>query len=288
METYFDCIPCFVRQTLDTVRMVTNDKSVQEKMLRKVLQDISTMDLQQSPPVMAQHIHRFIREVSGQSDPYLSIKNRFNQVALEIYPELKNQVENSANPLETALRLAIAGNVIDSGVNSNLQENHVHEAIEHALTAPFGGDVEGFSKAVAAADKILYLADNAGEIVFDRLLLGQLPLTKVTLAVKGAPIINDATLADAQAAGITKLVQVIDNGSDAPGTVLTDCSETFRKYFAQADLVIAKGQGNYETLSQEKKDIFFVLKAKCPVIAQDLGCQVGSLVLRQTQFATSA
>jgi len=285
MKTFFDCIPCFVRQALDSVRLVTDDESLHEQLLREVLREAGKMDLRQSPPEMGQHIHRLIRDLTGDRDPYRRIKDRFNRLALDLYPELEARLQSSANPMDTAVRLAIAGNIIDFGVNSHLNEAHVHEAIEQALTTPFDGDVKEFAAAISDAEDILFLADNAGEIVFDRLLLRQMPLEKVTVVVKGSPVINDATMVDAEAAGITNMAKVIDNGSDAPGTILDDCSETFRQRFDKADLVIAKGQGNYETLSEANKDIFFVLKVKCPVIAGHMGCQVGSMILRRSRCA---
>ena len=283
METYFDCIPCFIRQTLDAVRMVTDDKRGQEKVLRDVLSVASNMDLSQSPPVIGQYIHRKIREFSGVADPYRKIKDRFNHLAKELYPQLKALVEDSSEPLETAVRLAIAGNIIDCGVNGNLKDIAIAQGIDHALTEPLEGPLAGFSAAIHQADEILYLADNAGEIFFDRLLIEQMPLEKVTVVVKGLAVLNDATARDAEAAGLTSLVEVIDNGSDAPGTILEDCSEAFRERFERADMIVAKGQGNYETLSGVEKDIFFVLKAKCPVIANHLGCAAGSLVLRRSE-----
>ena len=278
MKTYFECIPCLLRQTLEAARLTTDDKAIHEQVIRKILRAASEMNLRESPPLMAQRIHRLIRQMTGDNDPYRDIKDRFNHFALELYPELKERVERSRTPLDTAIRLAIAGNIIDSGVNHHINETLVHNAIEHALTAPLAGDPEQFRKAVSKANDILYLADNAGEIVFDRLLIEQMPLERITLVVKGSPVINDACLADAQATGIADLVEVIDNGSDAPGTILGECSEEFKRRFENADLIIAKGQGNYETLSDVKKDIFFVLKAKCPVIAHHIGCEVGSLV----------
>jgi len=280
MRTFFDCIPCFVRQALDSVRRATDDERVHEQVLRATLRAISEMDLRASPPAMGHKIHRFVRDRVGESDPYREMKDQSNQLALALYPALKSQVERSANPMDTAVRLAIAGNVIDIAVKGDLGQIDVNEAVEHALTTTFDGDVDAFASAVSTANSILYLADNAGEIVFDRLLIEQLPLKKVTVAVRGAPVINDATMVDAHVAGITDLVDVIDNGSDVPGTILDECSEAFRRRFDEAGLIIAKGQGNYETLSDVKKDIFFVLKAKCPVIARDIGCEVSSLVLR--------
>ena len=136
-----------------------------------------------------------------------------------------------------------------------------------------------FDNAVANAQRILYLTDNAGEIVFDRLLIEQLEPAQVTVAVRGRPIINDATLADARAVGLHELVEIIDNGSDAPGTLLDDCSQEFKRRFRAADLIIAKGQGNYETLSQERRNIYFLFKAKCSVIAEHAGVALGTHVL---------
>jgi len=285
MKTLLDCIPCFVRQALDAGRLVTDDQEVHERLLREVLHTASEMDLRQSPPAMGQHIHRLIRSLTGQSDPYLEMKDRSTQLALELYPKLRARVHASAHPLETALRLAIAGNIIDMGVNSHFDEAHLHEAIEDAMTAPLNGDARVFAKALAGARTILYLADNAGEIVFDRLLLEQMAAETVTVATRGSPVINDVTFADAQAAGIPGLAEVIDNGSDAPGTILDDCGVEFRRRFDEADLIIAKGQGNYETLNDSEKNIFFLLKAKCPVIARDLGCGVGSMILRRSRHA---
>ena len=282
MKTFFDCIPCFVRQALDSVRRATDDEAVGEQVLRETLRAISEMDLRESPPAMGHKIHRFIRDHVGGCDPYREMKDLSNRLALELYPALKSRVEQSANPLETAVRLAIAGNIMDVAVKGDVGQVNVNEAIEHALTGPFDADMDGFASAVLTASSILYLADNAGEIVLDRLLIEELPLHKVTVAVRGAPVINDATMVDAQVAGITELVDVIDNGSDVPGTILEECSPTFRRRFNEAGLVIAKGQGNYETLSDVEKDIFFVLKVKCHVIARDLGRDVGSLVLQRS------
>jgi len=138
--------------------------------------------------------------------------------------------------------------------------------------------METFKKACGQGQTILYLADNAGEIFFDRLLIEQLSGAKVTLAVRGAPVINDATRTDALAANLEDLVEIIDNGSDAPGTILNDCSAEFRRRFDEADMVIAKGQGNFESLSDEPRDIFFLFRAKCPVISLHSGFSVGSYV----------
>ena len=280
MQTYLDCVPCFVRQTLEAVRFVTDDESVHDEVLRGVLRAASEMDLRMAPPAMGQRIHRLIREATGNPDPYRGVKQRFNALALSLYPELKARVAESADPLEAAVRLAIAGNIIDFGVTASLTDAAVHETIDRALREPLIGSVEPLREAVAEARDILFVADNAGEIVFDRLLIETLGGATVTVAVKSEPIINDATVEDARAVGLTERWEVIDNGSDAPGTLLDTCSAAFRERFARAGLVIAKGQANYETLSDASRPVFFILMAKCPVIAGHIGCQVGGLIAR--------
>ena len=279
MRSFLDCVPCFVRQALDAARFATDDEAIHEQVLRAALRSASELDLHTTPPAMGQQLHRLIRQLTGNPDPYRGVKERFNRAALRLYPGLKRRVEASADPLETALRVAIAGNIIDFAIDSRLDELNIGQVVEDALTAPLNGDVSAFRERIAKAERILYLADNAGEIIFDRLLIEQLPLARVTVGVRGRPVLNDATMADAEVAGLTGLVEVVDNGSDAPGTILEDCSEAFRRRFAQAGLVVAKGQGNYETLSEADQEIFFVLKVKCPVIAADAGCPVGALVL---------
>lgn len=282
MRTFLDCIPCFVRQTLESVRMITDDETVHEQVLRRIILDIGQMEFTTTPPEMGQRIHRLIRTATGNPDPYREAKDSSNRLALRLYPHLQSLVRESENPLEIAVRLAIAGNIIDYAQGGEFDETRIRRTIDHALAAPLNGAVDELSRAVSDAGSILYLADNAGEIVFDRLLVEQLPLEKVTLAVRGEPVINDATYVDAETAGLTEIVEVIDNGSDVPGTILGDCSEDFRRRFDQADLIIAKGQGNYETLSEIDANILFVFKVKCPVIAADIGCQVGSLMLRRS------
>ncbi|MBN1973313.1 MAG: DUF89 family protein [Sedimentisphaerales bacterium] len=278
-----DCMPCFIRQALDSARLITDDEIIQEQVVRHVLMLAANLDMSKSPPAISQQIHRLIRQLTGTDDPYRVLKHKFNQLALRMLSELEDNIRTSEEPFETAIRLAIAGNIIDLGVKTSLAETDVEKVVKNCLTADFDkSQIEDFRTAISSAERILYLTDNAGEIVFDRLLIEQLPLEKVTVAVRGKPIINDATKEDAEFAGLTDLVEVIDNGSDAPGTILESCSEEFKQRFNEADLIIAKGQGNYETLSETDKNIFFILKAKCPVIAQELGCEIGRMILRKS------
>jgi len=280
MNTTLACMPCFIRQSWEAVCFATGVPAKREKIVRYVLRRVSEMDLRTSPPVMAQEIHRLIREESGSDDPYREAKDRFNRLALNLYPNLRRKVKESADPFNTAVRTAIAGNIIDVGSQPNLNEDHVLQAIQRMANDPIGEEKIGLlHQAVRNANHILYLADNAGEIVFDKILIEQMGPEKTTVAVKAKPILNDATHEDAAAAGLTDIVRVIDNGNDAPGTVLDEAPRSFRRLFDQVDLIIAKGQGNYETLGDAQRSIFFLLQAKCPVIAADIGCAVGASVV---------
>jgi len=256
--------------------------------MREVLHWTEEMDLHQSPPAMAQRIHRRLREITGIEDPYLAAKTQQNRISLKLLPELRANIQFSNSPLMTAARLAIAGNMIDMAVNGNISEVDVHQAVQQALSEPFYGEQERFLQAISKARSILYLADNAGEIAFDRLLIEQISPEPVTLVVRGAPIMNDATLADARAVGLDGFVEIMDNGSDAPGTLLDDCSQEFRRRFAEADLIIAKGQGNYESLSNQPGNLFFLFKIKCPLVANHMMQPVGTQVLAYSSYGALA
>ena len=282
MHTTLDCVPCFARQALEAARFAAADEATRRRIVREALAMLATeTDLDQSPPQIGQRIHRLVRGLAGDDDPYAGLKDRSNASALAALPRLRALVDAHADPLGAAVRLAIAANVLDAGMNAAAMAGELHDeaaggdagdavvrALERGLHEPLHGDVDEFREAVAAAGRILFLTDNCGEIVVDRLLVEQLPADRLTIAVRGAPVLNDATIADARCAGLDRLAPVIDNGSDAPGTLLGGCSPRFRRIFSEADLIIAKGQGNYETLSDADADIFFLFKVKCPLIAE--------------------
>jgi len=286
MKTDLECIPCLVRQSLDAARRTSDDPAVHERILREVLRWTSDMDLRLPPPVLAQRMHRRLREVTGVEDPYREAKDRQNREALQLLPRYQAEIASAPDPLAMAVQLAIAANIIDLGAKTGWNEADVPAELARAVHKPVFGDLDSLRAALARAEQILYLTDNAGEIVFDRLLIEQLPRHRVTVAVRGAPAINDATREDARSAGLDELVEVIDNGSDAPGTLLENCSPEFQRRFAEADLILAKGQGNYETLVGEPGNIFFLFRIKCPVTSNMTGHPVGThVVVRACGYA---
>jgi len=281
MKTALDCIPCFVAQGLNVARLATEDPQVHERILREVLRRASQADLVEAPARFGQGIHRLVRQLTGQADPYLAVKQASNRLALALLPAWRERLKAAENPRHAAVKLAIAANVIDFGIKGDLTAEQIPAALESSFAAPLLGDVDGLFAAAECASDILFLADNAGELVFDRLLLELLPRQKLTVVVKGGPAINDALLADAQAAGVEGLVAVMDTGSDGAGIVLEDCSPEFQQRFTRADLIVAKGQANFESLDGCGQNIFFLFKVKCPVVARHIGHAVGSLVLHR-------
>jgi damage-control phosphatase, subfamily I len=285
MRTYLDCIPCFLRLILEQGRLLTDDERIHRELMNEAARLIPGFSFGATPPRIVRKFQGVIRERFPACDPYKKIKDQSNRRAMELYPQLKVKVVQADDPLLTALELAIAGNVIDYAAKNNL---NIEKEIQTILTGSFGDEekkvfeYDVFRKELAEAKTILYLADNAGEILFDRVLIEELCKTHVvTVAVRDKPILNDALMADAVFCGLDKVAQIVSSGVDAPGTVLEYCSDDFLKIFKEADMVISKGQGNYEALSEAQREIYFLFKVKCPVIARHSGAGLGDLVLKR-------
>ena len=284
MKTYLDCYPCLLRQALSAARRAGASENQQHSILLNTMKELSAFPSDSTPPQLAYRIHQQVQQLTNNIDPYREDKEQATQQALALYPSLKKKVSEASDPLEMAVRIAIAGNIIDLGVAESYD---LDATLQRVLTQPFAiNDLVSLRSALARNNTILYLADNAGETVFDRVLIETLELP-VSYVVKAGPIINDATYEDAVSAGVDQVAEIIDNGSNAPGTLFDQCSELFHKRFVQADLIIAKGQANYESLSNSSAPIFFLLQAKCSVIARDLGIDEGGTVLKQQDMNSS-
>ncbi|MBN1907673.1 MAG: DUF89 family protein [Deltaproteobacteria bacterium] len=277
MKTYLDCFPCFLSQALRASRIATSD----EKRIKKVLDEIGMLlkdiPLESSPPETGRLIYRKIEEITRNPDPYRAIKEESTKKVLSLYPALKNAVKMSEDKLLTAIRISIAGNVIDLGANRAFDlENDIEDILKRNF-AIF--DYEPFKVKLDRSDEILFIGDNAGECVCDRILIEELG-KPVTYVVRERPVINDAVHEDALQAGIHTVARIISSGTDAPGTVLDTCSSDFMDIYTKSQFIISKGQGNFEALSFEKRPIFFLLKAKCKVIADDIGVSEGDIILK--------
>jgi uncharacterized protein with ATP-grasp and redox domains len=277
MKIYLDCWPCFMRQALSAARRAGASPEQQHDILVRTMEQLRALSREATPPEMGERIHRLVREATQSPDPYLEGKREATAQALAMRPQLAAAMRDARDPLETAVRLAIVGNIIDYGAAETFD---LPATLERVLSQPLAIDgLATLRRALARVDAVLYLADNAGETVFDRVLIEALPVP-VTYVVKAAPVLNDATRADAVAAGIDQVAEITDTGCDAMGAPLRLCSAAFRRRFEAAPLIIAKGQANYETLSGVAAPICFLLQAKCSVIADDLGVATGSVVVK--------
>ena len=283
MRTYLDCYPCFLRQALASLRLITTRETEQKRVLDQVMQALPTLPLEYSPPRIAKTVYGIIARETGVEDPYREIKAASNHQALAVLPELVKIIQQKANSLRAAAALAISGNLIDFGVQ------HEGFQLSEGLNGQFPDhfdldDFPTFEKQLMKITKLLYIGDNAGEIVADKIFISRIkstyPRLEVGFAVRAVPIINDVTVVDAKQVNMGEVAKIINSGSRAPALLEDEMSPEMLDWFQQATMIIAKGQGNYESLSQSKKDIFFLLQCKCPVVADDLGVKVGSSIFK--------
>lgn len=265
MKTSPECLPCFLRQAKYASGLATNDPKLQMAILTAVRGYLAGLDLEESPPVNSIGLYQIISQLSGHPDPFATLKRQSNDLALRLRPQVEAIIRQGEDPLFLAILFAMAGNIIDYG---SQQEFDLDQALREARnTNPIINDYQRLRHDLAQAQTVLCLADNCGELVFDGLLIDQLPPTiTITLAVKGGPIINDATMIDALACGLDQKCQIIANGTTCPGTPLGRCGQEFEDLFKTADVVISKGQGNFETLSLVQRPIYHLLTVKCPVV----------------------
>lgn len=280
MKSQPECNSCFLRQARDAASRVGLSEGDTSRLLQAVEAELAQIPADATPPIKASRIHALVREISGSADPYLLAKQQATGHALGLYAHLKTLLAEAEAPLETAVRLAIAGNIIDLGV---APEYDLEASIERVLQqTPAIDDLTALKSALSKANSILYLADNAGETVMDRLLIETLG-KPVTYVVKSGPAVNDATRDDAIAAGLDKVCEIIESGAATLGTLLEQCSEELRRHFNTADLIIAKGMANYESLNGSREGLFFLLQVKCAVVAGHLGVPVRSIIILQDQ-----
>ncbi len=284
MKVHLDCIPCFLKQSLEAARMSTEKEEIHEQLMKELLKHLEDINFKKSPPELSREVHRIIRNITNTDDPYKKVKDESNEKIKKLFGKLSGRIKDSEDTLISAIKFAIVGNVIDFGAMNRF---NLDEMVENALEREFDDkDYPIFKKELQKSNSILYLADNTGEIFFDKLFLEEIKKRnkKITYVVKQNPIINDALLEDAEFAGIDKIAEIItyDRGQriSTPGVVMKYASDEFKKAYEKSDMIISKGQGNYEGLSDTNRRVFFLLVAKCPLVARDIGSNVGKLILK--------
>ncbi len=280
-----DCWVCAMRQALGAARLVGGDSEFQHQVLQEAAKLLAASERDITPPEAGEGLYALIREMSGNEDPFAEMKRQQNEAVLAIVPWLRETIAGADDPLLMAVRLAIAGNTVDPGAQASFDlEKSVMAAVEGEGALEH---FEAFAERLAGADSVLMVADNSAEIVFDRVLIETMRELRsdeldVVVAVREAPIINDVTEAEARDVGIDKVARIISSGSQMPGTVLARSTPEFQEAFEDADLVISKGQGNWETLEDSEREVFFMFQAKCPAVAAYNDCEEGALLLLST------
>ncbi|MBN2411355.1 DUF89 family protein [candidate division KSB1 bacterium] len=259
-------------------------EEAREPAMRQLLQYLAKADYRQSPAALGGEMHRLIRGILNNPDPYKDVKIKYNKKMIEQYPQFKKMVTTAAEPFNAAMRLAIAGNVIDFGPQNRLD---IMNTINKVIHAPLKIDDSGqLKKDIESAKTILYIGDNCGEIVLDKLFVETINHPNIYFAVRKSPVINDATPEDARMIGLDKMVHLLTTGDDSPGAVWETASDEFKTIFQKADVIIAKGQGNLEGLMGVRQNIYYLLVVKCEIIGQQIGAQTGDYIVKRLKSDT--
>lgn len=283
MRAQLECFTCNIRQAQEAAEIAGASFDLLWSVSQKVCALYAHADPQWTPAYMTTLAHQIAKEATGVEDIYYHFKRHYNRMALELYPKLKEFVASGEDRLERAVLVAIAGNIIDLGVYREVDAESVLAQVAGVQWGRY--DFPAFCADVARARNIVYVGDNAGEIVFDRILLEEIKTLgekEVVFVVKGGPISNDALLEDAHEAGLDAVAHLLTTGQAETGVDLVKAPFELREAWKKADLIISKGQGNFETLSGRGENIYFLLKAKCIPVARAFGVPQGALILKRS------
>jgi len=281
MKVVIDCVPCYLRQAVNCMGIAGVDEETQHRILYDLMNDIKAFDRNRTPAENSTELLLTIYDKIKNNDPYREIKERSNDLAMSLYPKLKDYLSRSNDPIRDSLKISASGNIIDLGISKSFDlDRSLHDSLHTGFTRD---DSDLFLAALRAAEKVVILGDNAGEIVFDRLLAEELSRLgkSVTYVVKGGPILNDATIADAVQAGMDRTAALVTTGTNYLGFPLARVSREARKLLGDADLVVAKGHANFESLEHEaaaRGRVFFLLKIKCESVGKVAGASLGDIV----------
>lgn len=273
-----ECLMCQLKSIQRHLKTVNISETEKLDIIQSFLAYLGAVDQSVSNPEMAAELNRLIATHHPEKSIYQKEKQEFNRFMLEQYGKYTQLTQSAENPLKTAAKLAIAGNIIDFGPNHTFS---VEETIQRVLNANLTiDDFDMLETELKKAKRILYLGDNAGEIVMDKLFIKTINKPDLQFVTRGFPVLNDIVKEDAEQVKMAEVCQIINNGTDIPSTVLNKCSEEFIEAFEQADVIISKGQGNLEGLLYERnRNIFFLFTVKCDVIANLTNTQKGDFVL---------
>ena len=277
------CVSCIINQSAKVARAIHADTDLENTLTRTVEDMSKTFSYQKSPPEIAADVYEKMAFLANKIDLYDAIKEQSTQKARSFIPFLEEKLLTSNQKLLIATKIAVAGNVIDLAA---AVEFDLEEELEKIFETAFAhNDFEKFSQKLETAKTLLVIGDNAGEHIFDYLFIKTLqelyPEIKFSYMVRGNPIINDVTMDEAKDAGFDRLCKLVDSGVNTPGFTYNRANKASQELFDSADLIISKGMGNYECLSpSHRKDICFLLKVKCGVVASSLDKEIGDIICK--------
>ena len=281
MRIQDQCLPCIINQVIKVANIVGIDNK--EKLLREAFTYLSKISFEATTPEIIGDIFEIIKIHTNNPDPYKETRNYYNNMFLKLIPDFEKKIEQADNPFQLAVKYAIVGNIIDFNPIHNTLLDDIYDYFNKIDQLELAiDDSQILMKDVSNAKTLLYLGDNCGEICMDKILLKKIkelnPDAKLLFGVRGKPVINDSIAEDAYTVGIDEYAEIIDNGDGSLGTVIHRTSPKFKEAYDKADVVIAKGQANYECLSEENKNIYFLLMSKCHVIANDIGVEEKKMI----------
>ncbi len=285
MKLSIECLPCLINQAVRMAKVYLDTEAEQRSLVKKIMLEIAAIEDQASAPYAAQKIQRAFKDALQNQDPYREEKDFYNSEMLKLEGEFWDLVRSAEDRLGVALKLAAAGNIIDFGPGHDLSREKVLEVIHQTLAKDFPAEAfDALKSDLQAARKLLYLGDNTGEIVFDKIFIRTIkeeyPRLEIDFATRGEAVLNDITEEDAYLVGMDGYARIINNGTDIPGTVLEHCSHSFQKVFNEADLIIAKGQGNFESLYGSGRDnLYYVFLCKCNLFMERCGANQNDIML---------
>ena len=277
MKTSLMCMECNLKQLIKISELLKVSEIQKEKAAKRLFKVLSEVDYNQTNPEIMEKTWQVITSEFDNENPYKEIKENYNNLLLSIYEETKQIVKKADNKFITALKIAVIGNIIDFGARHQFNKEMLLNQIKNAHEIFFKIDyVEQLKSSLQKGKQLLYIGDNCGEIVLDKIFIETInemfPNIKIYFSVRGNPILNDITMEDAKMVKMDEVVEVISSGTQIPGTVLQKSSKEFQSIFHSSDVIIAKGQGNYESLSDLKREgLFLLLMSKCDFVSETLG-----------------
>lgn len=283
MKAVVECIPCIFLQALNASKRITTDEKKLVETQHEIMRLLPALSLDMTPAELSYMVLKEVYKKSENGDPFKSEKKRSNEIMLGLYSRLSKIMEYSANTRLTALKIAVVSNLIDLGIKDDYDLNEImRKSVNESLKID---DSESLFEDIKNLENILYIADNAGELVADKLFIKFLNRSGITVAVKSKPLLNDATIEDAEKVGMSEVAKVIETGSGILGTILSDCSKEFIEAYNNSDMVISKGQANFEALDGVQKNIYFLFTVKCNTIAKRFGAKIDDLIVYKTERA---